>query len=121
MRCSKWNDVDARRKDVEIFRGLSPRSCMYGDFSNSVLSLTGSFFICKSTAEEICCFRRVLGFSSMCVDLWSPALKSSIAPKRWVREETGNAYLFTFKRICFLSKLSENITCFLTSSSSACE
>lgn len=87
------------------------------NISNSVFSLTGSFFICRSDAEESCLFRRVVGFRS----IHAPALKSATAPKRSGRGETGNVSLFTFARICLPPKLSENTTCFLTASSPAPE
>lgn len=84
------------------------------NISKSLLSLTNSFFICRSAAEEICLFRMVLGFRI----IHGPALKSGSG---WGRGEIGNAYLLRFARICLPFKLSDNITCFLTFSSVACK
>lgn len=100
MGYSKWNDV---RIHVEKILTYSEDSvlgveCME-NISTLVLSLTGSFFICRSAAGKICIFERVLNFRN----IHFPSLKISTAPRSRVRDKSSNAYLhfckdlFTFQ------------------------
>lgn len=113
MGCSKRKDV---RIHVEKMLTYSEGSILGAEcvenISTLVLSLTGSFFICRSSAEKIGVFERVLSFRN----IHFPSLKSSTAPGAGSKTKVG-MLISTFARICLLYKLSENTTCFFTASS----